>query len=85
MSKNKYLAREWAKDIESPVIIIHGDRDEIIPIKFSLEQAKNFKGPPQGGPKGLKRRGRGPKGTKRGAVKGPKGWVRALKGLKGRP
>lgn len=40
--RNTFKAHQWASDIKSPVLIIQGGRDQIVPEKFAKEQSQNF-------------------------------------------
>lgn len=35
-------AEEWARDVGVPVLLLHGDKDRIIPLELGQEQAGNF-------------------------------------------
>jgi len=45
--RNDFPAKVWAKDVASPTLILHGDQDSTIPIRFAKAQAKNFTQAPQ--------------------------------------
>lgn len=40
--RHKFRADLWASEIRAPVILFHGIKDDIIPIRFAREQVKNF-------------------------------------------
>lgn len=41
--KDQFKAETWAREVEVPVFIFHGDKDEIIPFSLARKQEKNFK------------------------------------------
>ena len=44
LAKHKFKADEWAKQVKSDVIILHGKKDRIIPIKFGKGLSTSFPG-----------------------------------------
>ena len=46
-SSYRFYAEYWAKEVTSPVSIIHGSRDNIIPLFLGKAQEKNFINSPQ--------------------------------------
>ena len=43
----KYMAKDWAKGVASPVLAFYALDDWVIPNRFSIAQAANFSGPVQ--------------------------------------
>ncbi len=44
LAKHKFKADEWAKQVKSDVIILHGKKDRIIPIEFGGKLGASFPG-----------------------------------------
>ena len=44
LSRNRFLAEHWAKNVNTPAIAFHGKKDTIIPIRFARQQIEHFKG-----------------------------------------
>lgn len=42
--KHPFPAETWAAACDTPALLFHGKADEIIPVKFAREQARQFKG-----------------------------------------
>ena len=45
--KNNFPANTWAKEVYTKVLILHGVKDDIIPIKIGRRLVTNFPHPPQ--------------------------------------
>ena len=39
---NKFPLKVWAKNVQSPVLILHGEKDRIIPLRFGQEASTYF-------------------------------------------
>ena len=44
LAKHKFKADNWAKQVKSDVIILHGKKDRVIPIEFGKKLATSFPG-----------------------------------------
>lgn len=42
LKHHSFDATQWAPDVKSPVLIIQGDQDKIVPLKMAKEQARKF-------------------------------------------
>lgn len=40
--KSKFPAKVWAKNVQSPALILHAENDEWVPLSMGKKQAKNF-------------------------------------------